>query len=369
MAVDFKNTCFVIMPFGKEGTVDREDFDDTYKEIIKKAVVESKTGLKCVRADELDRSGSITGDIIDYAINSKVVVADLTSNNPNVMYELGIRHARAVGTILMARKGTDLPFDTKTERTIIYDKISQASRDSALKKLTDFLRNSVDSSILDDSPVLRRQPVTAITSTIPVDSSSNKEPGRVHRPKVSVGRDKRENLSALVNAVEFGELQSQVKSLAFHYGIKEPNIVGRPVGGILCKSSNNPTVIHESLHKHSVSLTYLHDLQQVTSEWIPYFTAFGHALTLLEWEPGLWNVVSDWKLIFPILGRVPNSSKFEEIARKVWYDSQPYDMYISGMSYKRSDLSSSFEGLRNYVKILIWDESGFHVAKSELELR
>lgn len=83
------------MPFGKEGTPEREKYNKLY-EIIKDAVAESKIGFTSKRADDIMKPGSILIDIIHDLDKSKIVIADLSENNPNVMYELGIRHSRCV---------------------------------------------------------------------------------------------------------------------------------------------------------------------------------------------------------------------------------------------------------------------------------
>jgi len=111
--IDAGDTCFVVMPFSEPiGSY----FQKIYEPAIKKA------GLLPIRADA-DIFG--TGKIIDQiwsGINSaKVLVAELTSRNPNVFYELGLAHALHKPVVLVSSNGEDVPFDLKHIRVIYYD--------------------------------------------------------------------------------------------------------------------------------------------------------------------------------------------------------------------------------------------------------
>ena len=143
------------MPYGADNTPERKDHDDTYEDIIQKAVAQVDLGLDCKRADDVTRSGSIPADIFRDLHDSRFVIADLTKLNPNVMYELGIRHGLKQGTILMACRGTPLPFDLANERTIFYSKATAREREEAVNKLARYLAEMSGDAKLDDSPVLR----------------------------------------------------------------------------------------------------------------------------------------------------------------------------------------------------------------------
>lgn len=107
------DSCFVVMPFA--GAIGGY-FQHVYEPAIKKA------GLKAVRADA-DIFG--TGKIIDQiwsGINSaKVLVAELTTKNPNVFYELGLAHALNKPVVLVSSNEEDVPFDLRHIRVIYYD--------------------------------------------------------------------------------------------------------------------------------------------------------------------------------------------------------------------------------------------------------
>lgn len=108
-----KGICFVIMGYGVKTdlTTGRElNLDKTYKNIIKPAAEEA--GLTCIRADEVKHSGTIDVPMYKYLINADVVIADLSTNNSNAFYELGVRHAlRPKTTIAIAENKLKPPFD------------------------------------------------------------------------------------------------------------------------------------------------------------------------------------------------------------------------------------------------------------------
>lgn len=78
-------------------------------------------GLKVVRVDSIDTAGIITAQIIEYIVKAKVVVADLSFHNPNVFYELSLRHTLAKPIIHIIRKCDAIPFDLHSFRTIVID--------------------------------------------------------------------------------------------------------------------------------------------------------------------------------------------------------------------------------------------------------
>src|SRR5208282_2073568 len=96
--------CFVIMPFGikplKDGSGRDYDFDKVYRVIIKRAI--RQAGMEPIRADEQTGAHIIHSDMFKELRDRTVVLADLSSENPNVYYELGIRHVLAPhGTVLI----------------------------------------------------------------------------------------------------------------------------------------------------------------------------------------------------------------------------------------------------------------------------
>lgn len=107
------NSCFVVMPFA----VPHGDYyDKVYKPAIEKA------GLRPVRADtEIFGAGKIMDQVWSGINAASVLVAELTTRNPNVFYELGIAHALKKPVVLVSSNEDDVPFDLKHIRVIYYD--------------------------------------------------------------------------------------------------------------------------------------------------------------------------------------------------------------------------------------------------------
>lgn len=105
--------CFVVMGFGRKtdlATGRQLDLDKSYRNIIK-PVVESR-GIRCVRADEIRHSGQIDLPMYEQLLNADLVIADLSTANPNALYELGIRHAlKPWTTIVISENKLPYPFD------------------------------------------------------------------------------------------------------------------------------------------------------------------------------------------------------------------------------------------------------------------
>lgn len=110
--------------------------------------------FECTRADEIAGPGNITHDIVKYLKESYVVVADLTGHNPNVYYELGIRHSFSNRTILLSQSSEDISFDVGVQRTIIYDFDTDSGKENLACKLDEYLKALIANPDKIDNPVL-----------------------------------------------------------------------------------------------------------------------------------------------------------------------------------------------------------------------
>lgn len=108
--------CFIISEIGEEGSPERRRADAVYKYII--APVAEQCGYEPVRADRIHKPGLITNDIISHLLNDEMVVADLSNNNPNVFYELAVRHAAHHPVVVLRAPGQRIPFDVHGIRAV-----------------------------------------------------------------------------------------------------------------------------------------------------------------------------------------------------------------------------------------------------------
>ncbi len=104
--------CFVIMPFSKER---KEVFTYGIAPACKQA------GFEAVRVDQLKGHFNINRKIIEHLFRSDVVIAEITDQNPNVFYEMGVAHSLGNKTIMIAQSAKDLPFDINNYRCLIYE--------------------------------------------------------------------------------------------------------------------------------------------------------------------------------------------------------------------------------------------------------
>lgn len=111
--------CFLIAPIGADGSPTRERSDKVLQFVIAPAA--QQCGYDVVRADRLAKPGVITNHVIDLLNDSQLVIADLTERNPNVFYELAIRHVLRKPVIHVIEKGEAIPFDIVTMRAIAFD--------------------------------------------------------------------------------------------------------------------------------------------------------------------------------------------------------------------------------------------------------
>lgn len=115
--------CFVMMPFNNK-------FNSVY-EVIRRGLTE--IGWKVKRADDISYPRLITDLILKEILTSDLVVADLTSFNPNVVYEVGLTHSLGNDLLLLTQE-KDNPFDLKNVQTIPYDLKGRESLTKALQR-------------------------------------------------------------------------------------------------------------------------------------------------------------------------------------------------------------------------------------------
>ncbi len=111
--------CFVISPIGDPDSETRKRSDQALRYVISPALDQRQYSV--IRADDIAKPGIITNQIIEHIVSDQLVLADLSDRNPNVFYELAIRHAIRKPLVQIMRRGEVLPFDVHSTRTIYYD--------------------------------------------------------------------------------------------------------------------------------------------------------------------------------------------------------------------------------------------------------
>ncbi|MBL7688617.1 MAG: macro domain-containing protein, partial [Bdellovibrionaceae bacterium] len=151
-------SCFVIMPFGDKKDADGKiiDFDSVYERLIKVAItgqaMRAAGGqpLKCIRCDEIAEAGWVHRQMISHILDDDVAIVDLSTLNPNVFYELGVRHAlRQAVTVLLCRKGTNTPFNIQGFKCIRYDPDDQNDLDLAQREIAQYVASGLNGQHID----------------------------------------------------------------------------------------------------------------------------------------------------------------------------------------------------------------------------
>jgi len=146
-----QKVCFVISPIGEPGSDTRKRSDQILRHIIEPCLEEC--GYVAIRADQIGEPGIITNQVIQHLLDDPLVIADLSDRNPNVFYELAIRHLIRKPLVQMMRKGEPIPFDVAPMRIIQFDRHDLDSVAEARREIINQIRsverdpNSIQSPI------------------------------------------------------------------------------------------------------------------------------------------------------------------------------------------------------------------------------
>lgn len=162
----FADECFFIAPIGDEESDVRKRSDGVMTYIVQKAV--DKFNLRTVRADQIATPGLINLQVINHVLGARAAVADLTGQNPNVFYEMAIRHTARLPLVIIAEKGTPLPFDILQMRTIFFDHTDLADADRCRSQVQAQLEEALTNGVVE-SPISTAINLRALSSGSPAD--------------------------------------------------------------------------------------------------------------------------------------------------------------------------------------------------------
>jgi hypothetical protein len=141
----------------------RKRSDQILKYIITPIVAEY--GYEAVRADKISKPGIITTQIIDHILNDPLVIADLTGHNPNVMYELALRHVIKKPVVQIIEENQLLPFDVSGNRTIKLNYKDMDSVNEAKEELRKQITEVIKNPNLVDSPISQAITLSGLKQT------------------------------------------------------------------------------------------------------------------------------------------------------------------------------------------------------------
>ena len=168
MVDDAEKICFVISPIGAEGTDIRERADQVLRYVIEPAA--QSFNYRAVRADAISTPGMITSQVIEHVLESPLVIADLTDYNPNVFYELAVRHSVRKPYIQLMDRTQSLPFDVAGYRTVFFD-LTLTGADDAVEQI----KGQIEA--LEKDPTDLDTPISITVDLISLGRMTNQDQG------------------------------------------------------------------------------------------------------------------------------------------------------------------------------------------------
>lgn len=231
--------CFVIAPIGEPESETRRRSDQILRHVIRPAVV--TRGYKAVRADEINEPGIITNQVIQHVVDDPLIVADLTERNPNVFYELAIRHAIRKPFIQLIDKSENIPFDVAVTRIIPVDHHDLDSVEVAKTKIIEQI------NALESDPSDLETPISVALELQVLRQSENPEK-RSLADLVSAMSDIRERISNLEEALLSGRVSHLDRSTVRYL---EERLMRAIDGSISRRRRSNPTRFAPNIFPHT----------------------------------------------------------------------------------------------------------------------
>lgn len=240
--------CFVISPIGEEDSDVRKRSDQILKHIIRPAI--NEYDYKAVRADEIDKPGIITSQVIQHVVNDPLVIADLTGRNPNVYYELAIRHAIRKPLVQLIQKGERIPFDVAGTRTIQVDHHDLDSVESAKQDI----KSQIDS--IEENELDLETPISVSLDLHLLRQSENPEERSLADIMSSIS-DIRNSITSLEDNIDASKNDSEKESI--HNDINE-------IKDIIDTKMSNVDIRRDKRYDARVIRQYVHEFIREKSD-------------------------------------------------------------------------------------------------------
>ncbi len=213
-----EKVCFVVCAIGSEGSNTRKRADQVLEHVIRPAA--EKVGYTVVRVDEDQNPGQITVDIIRHLLEDSMVVADLTGKNPNVYYELAVRHCFRKPSVQII-ENEDLPFDLYSQRTIQFDMTNPDSWTACRDKLSEYIEAAAKEGESANTPVSVATTVMAeVASGQPLEAAMESMQREITALRTQVSRQQEKTSSP-----GYGSLSAPKSSDSPQFTLQNPPVV------------------------------------------------------------------------------------------------------------------------------------------------
>ena len=170
---DHNRSCFIITPIGDASSETFRKAKGVIESVIKPLL--ARHGFQDVKPSyEINQTGMISTQIINRIIEDDLVIVNLTENNPNVMYELCLRHVTAKPIIHICQIGTNLPFDIKDNRTIFYNNDMMGVHELTIQ-MSMFLDEIDYLKEYNDNPIYNAQRMGKLLKDVPPENEDGIE--------------------------------------------------------------------------------------------------------------------------------------------------------------------------------------------------
>jgi hypothetical protein len=231
-----RRQCFFITPISAKQSATRRQTEGLFDSVIKPVC--DALNLDVVAPHHLAAPGSITIQVIEHLLEDALVIANLTHLNPNVMYELAVRHAARLPVVCIAEEGTVLPFDVSDERTLFF-----VDDFAGVEELRPDLEQAIAIALREsepDNPVYRAKRSSIMRDVAAEDTTSQYVLDRLDRIESAIAQVRTRSRvqtgipsppSFRAASVDFlpgtaiDEIGEYVKALAFR-GVKCTSMVG-----------------------------------------------------------------------------------------------------------------------------------------------
>ncbi|MFW5871622.1 MAG: hypothetical protein ACOCUT_00800 [bacterium] len=175
MEIDYKEKkCFIITPVGDKDSQIRRSTDGLISSVIRPLLQKEFNFSDIKAAHEINTSGSINNQIMKRIIYDELVLVNLTGLNPNVMYEVAVRHATLKPIIHICEEGTRLPFDIIDQRTIFY-KNDMLGVQELKEQLKSMIKEALQVDQFKDNPIYNASQSKIFSETLSNNPEKNFE--------------------------------------------------------------------------------------------------------------------------------------------------------------------------------------------------